>query len=902
MNYFLKKKKWLAWVIMLTFLFTSFMPSNIMAGNSVAEAAISGDKTVAVGEQITLTSDKWGSWSSSNPDIATVSDIAYGKTVEVTGKAPGAVTITHTYWDGRDDDWQTETYVITVTGKNGEYALYCYTLVPGMDLNSGAAVDEMWNGMGVGTFSGAGAPSQYENGVNVMGIGTITYPVSYPQITVQGRLYQYAETGSENATKEGYYTIVWIRVVNSDGANAGNNMHNPTVPSGTSTYHLDGQIFINEEDLCDVTFRIKELGSTEYVIQEKYSRIVSSGYEENKLTRPDTDDIVYNGLTYKFDGWYYDEACTRKADFDSTITTDTNYYGKYVPEFRLSADGYQGEYDGQTHYPTVSAPDGAILEYSADGGTTWSIEPPSITDVGEQEYQVRATVDGASKTASFTLKVTPKTVTFTGESDTKPYTGSEQKLTNITAVVGLLEGHTWDGMTYVAKGINVGNHKGKFIGMPIIKDSAGNDVTNNYYVSRQPGTLTITQATPEEELAATSYNDVYDAQAHGISVSGTVTGDVVYYSFVGGEEATDWTTTAPTRTDVQTEEKVYVKAENPNYVTRYAEASITITPKAVTVKADDKSKVYGENDPTLTATVTGTLNEDPIAYTLSRESGEEVGTYTITPSGEATQGNYSVTYETGTLTITQATPEEELAATSYNDVYDAQAHGISVSGTVTGDVVYYSFVGGEEATDWTTTAPTRTDVQTEEKVYVKAENPNYVTRYAEASITITPKAVTVKADDKSKVYGENDPTLTATVTGTLNEDPIAYTLSRESGEEVGTYTITPSGEATQGNYSVTYETGTLTITQATPEEELAATSYNDVYDAQAHGISVSGTVTGDVVYYSFVGGEEATDWTTTAPTRTDVQTEEKVYVKAENPNYVTRYAEASITITPKAVT
>lgn len=39
MNYFLKKKKWLAWVIMLTFLFTSILPSNIMAGNSVAEAA-----------------------------------------------------------------------------------------------------------------------------------------------------------------------------------------------------------------------------------------------------------------------------------------------------------------------------------------------------------------------------------------------------------------------------------------------------------------------------------------------------------------------------------------------------------------------------------------------------------------------------------------------------------------------------------------------------------------------------------------------------------------------------------------------------------------------------------------------------------------------------------------------
>ena len=38
MTYFLKKKKWMAWVVLLTFLFTSFMPSNILAGNSVAEA------------------------------------------------------------------------------------------------------------------------------------------------------------------------------------------------------------------------------------------------------------------------------------------------------------------------------------------------------------------------------------------------------------------------------------------------------------------------------------------------------------------------------------------------------------------------------------------------------------------------------------------------------------------------------------------------------------------------------------------------------------------------------------------------------------------------------------------------------------------------------------------------
>ena len=79
-----------------------------------------------------------------------------------------------------------------------------------------------------------------------------------------------------------------------------------------------------------------------------------------------------------------------------------------------------------------------------------------------------------------------------------------------------------------------------------------------------------------------------------------------------------------------------------------------IKPKAVTVKAENKSKVYGADDPNLTATVTGNLNGDVIAYTLSRKAGENVGTYTITPKGEEVQGNYTVTYKTGQLEITPA--------------------------------------------------------------------------------------------------------------------------------------------------------------------------------------------------------------------------------------------------------
>ena len=144
MKYFLRKKKWMAWVIMLTFLFTSIMPSNLMAGNSVAEAA-SYDATVTAGGTVTLDGNtdfprtkmfytRWGNlkefeynnctWSSSNSAVATV--VGNGKTATV--KASGnvvkdtVVTITATATYERNlnsDQYVTKTWNVFVTGNGG---------------------------------------------------------------------------------------------------------------------------------------------------------------------------------------------------------------------------------------------------------------------------------------------------------------------------------------------------------------------------------------------------------------------------------------------------------------------------------------------------------------------------------------------------------------------------------------------------------------------------------------------------------------------------------------------------------------------------------------------------------------------------------------------------------------
>ena len=119
-------------------------------------------------------------------------------------------------------------------------------------------------------------------------------------------------------------------------------------------------------------------------------------------------------------------------------------------------------------------------------------------------------------------------------------------------------------------------------------------------------------------------------------------------------ETTDYTVTAPSGPIQNANDYTYTITGAGNY-SGETTATFTITPKPVTVKANDMTKVIGEADPTLTATVTGLVDGYDITYDLSRETGEEAGTYIITPSGATAQGNYTVTYLTGTMTIAMPT-------------------------------------------------------------------------------------------------------------------------------------------------------------------------------------------------------------------------------------------------------
>ena len=602
---------------------------------------------------------------------------------------------------------------------------------------------------------------------------------------------------------------------------------------------------------------------------------------------------------YKFTGWTV-EGLAGVSSIDSgarfqmpnnNVTITANWEEQKIKDFiTLTPTDVTEVYNGEAHAAGTAKVAGKAegadisdlkIEYQkADG--TWTENPAEITATNVSDsktVKVRVSSEGkytGTLTVEEKLTITRRPVTVTANSYQKTFGEADPAFT--AKVEGTLGNDKVD--------YKLSRETGEDVGTYTITPT-GDEKQGNYKVTYKPGTLTIVAAQRTTELSVTSYNGVYDAKKHTITVNGTVAGDQVAYSYDGGKT---WVTDLKEYKNVtKGSVAIQVKVTNTNYTPSETilNGTVTITPFPLVVTAEDKSKVFGEKDPKLTATETSGVEgkEKPdnqkIERTMTREAGENVGNYKITASGETTQGNYTVTYNPGTLTITAGSrpADRQLSVTSYNGVYDAQKHTITVNNVLDGDVVEYSYDGGKT---WTTDLTKYTDV-TNTTIKVRVTNANYDPNPVdlEGTVTITPKPVTVTARSYSKTFGAADPVFKADTAGTLNGDKITYDISRETGENVGTYKITPAGEAVQGNYNVTYATGTLTITASDREKAVEVTSYNGVYDAKNHTIEVKNLVAGDQVEYSYDNG---TTWTTDLTKYKDV-TDTTILVKVTNANY-----------------
>ena len=586
-----------------------------------------------------------------------------------------------------------------------------------------------------------------------------------------------------------------------------------------------------------------------------------------------------------------------------TVRADdvTKVYGDAVTLAAYTVIGLQN--DDKVESVTLESDGAAATAPYRTEGYPITLSNPQGT--GLENYQV--------STENGTLTVTKRMLGITARNMQKPYgetldfVGDEFLVTSGT----LASGDTVDAVTLVSDGAEA-QAAYKAEGYPIAASAAQGTGLANYEIAYVDGTLTITKRpiTITANSTTKTYGEAVDFTGTEFTLtSGTLAAgdavDSVTLASDGAPAAAPWreggypiTASAAQGTGLA------------NYEIAYADGTLSVTKRPLTITANDASKVYGEavdfagTEFTLTS---GTLAAGDAVDSVTLASDGAAATaayraegYPITASAAQGTGlaNYEIAYADGTLSVTKRALEitARNMQKPYGETLDFVGDEFLItSGTLaagdTLDSVTLASDGAPAAAPWRAVGYEIkvTDVQ-------GTGLENYDITRKNGTLTITKRALMITANDATKAYGE---TLTFegtefTVSGDLQNGERVETvtltseMASEPGTEVGEYAeaIVPGHVVTgidTNNYDIAFANGTLTVTQAVLTITVndakwrvgrprPAYSFAD-FSAQLQADDTVADVTGgaglatDVVYTNAV-------WSATEPTDTDEGTYE----------------------------
>ena len=511
--------------------------------------------------------------------------------------------------------------------------------------------------------------------------------------------------------------------------------------------------------------------------------------------------------------------CGHEKDSNCTFTNGACSCGA---KLAVTLNGVEGlTYNGAAQEPGVTvtvdgqplaAENNYTVTYADNtnaGTATVAVTGTSFTGTVEKTFSIGK--------ATLTIKAKDQTITY-GENIAQ---GPDQ-----VTLTALCTGDTLQSVTLAAAGTDITPSAAQ------IQNASGTDVTGNYDIDYQPGSLTINKA-PAPTIIWPAANDLTYGQK--LSESTLNGGSTEYGSFAWKNPDTIPTagtaghsvTFTPSDSTVQNYEPIATTTQDVDVTV--AQATPTVT---VAVKMSDSAKGRVAD---LLVTVTGaqngaapagslTLTSDGLSETLTLQNGKAAykwenlsdKEYTVTA---AYSGDTNYKAANGQLTFDAAKTEQAALAVSpveaktYGDpAFTLATTGGSGSGAVSftsSDPSIISINGStatiHKAGDVTITATKAGDV---------AFNP------ATATITISvgKKAVVFKAQNVSVQQGDAMPAFTympvTLAAGDRVETEPTATCTATDTNTLGTFTITFSGATltNQDNYIISYEPGTLTIT------------------------------------------------------------------------------------------
>lgn len=511
---------------------------------------------------------------------------------------------------------------------------------------------------------------------------------------------------------------------------------------------------------------------------------------------------------------------------------------------------------------TIAADDLDNGSTDACGGLTFtmrrasSADAPTSTlsftnaDLGEVAVELTVTdANGNESTGSATITIEeykqPQTITFSNIAD-QVY-GSPALTLSATSDAGLAVAYslvsgpaTLSGNTLTITGVGV---------VTIEATQAGDDTYQPATAVRQR--FDVVKAT----LTITAKDQV---RTYG-QANPTLT--YAYSGFVNGEDEAVLQTTPTIGTSAKETSNVgsynitMSGAAAENYKINYVRGTLSVQKADLTVTAQDATKTYGEENPTLTYTYQGFVNGDDVnklttepTISTTATTAASAGTYQITVSGAAAT-NYQIQHVGAALTV-----EKALLTAS---PVDAQREYGDANPPFT--LTYRGFVLGQDEAVFSTLPTVSTQATTTSDVgtYILSVQggtaDNYRMAYTSGTLSVTKAPLTITANAQQRPYGAVNPVHTLTYSGfkgddvaaDLGQQPTAST-SADALSGVGNYPIILQG-GTATNYDLTLVNGVLSV-----EKALLAVSADDKSITEGEALP---TLT--LSYTGFVNGENA---------------------------------------------
>jgi hypothetical protein len=511
-----------------------------------------------------------------------------------------------------------------------------------------------------------------------------------------------------------------------------------------------------------------------------------------------------------------------KATLTVTADNKTKVYGDANPALTATITGYV---NGESASVITGAPAISTTATQYSNVASYTITPV-VGTLAASNYNFTY--------ANGALSVTAAPLTITGASANPTYSGLAQ--TNSAATITGIKGST-DSFTITGygTGTNAGTHLDT-----LVATAVGATQATNYDITITNGALTIDKA--NATVTGNSANPTYTGLAQsvaGFTATGLVNGQTE--SVLSGVTASGASATnAGTYTNT-------VSGTDSNYTLTLVNGALTIAKANATVTGNSANVTYNGSDQSVSGfTATGLVNGQTESVlsgvTASGASGANFGTYTNTVSG--TDSNYTLTLVNGTLSIAKAalTVTGANATPSYTGL--AQTNSAATITGIQGNTDSFTITGYGTGTN----AGTYNDTLL--ATAAGATNAaNYTISYTNGSLVIGKATLTVTADNKTKVYGDANPALTATITGYVNGESAsvitgapAISTTATQYSNVASYTITPVvGTLAASNYNFTYANGALSVTAA--PLTITGASANPTYSGLAQTNSAA-TITG----------------------------------------------------------